>query len=55
MHLFFTTSLETLERVLRARAARLPPHDNKSCSIDEDWQAARFVYRKDDPRRATGS
>jgi hypothetical protein len=26
--------------------------DNKSCSIDEDWQALRFVYRlKDRPRR----
>jgi hypothetical protein len=25
--------------------------DNKSCSIDEDWQALRFVYRlKDRPR-----
>jgi hypothetical protein len=27
--------------------------DNKSCSIDEDWQALRFVYRlKDRPTRA---
>jgi hypothetical protein len=26
--------------------------DNKSCSIDEDWQALRFVYRlKDRPGR----
>jgi hypothetical protein len=26
--------------------------DNKSCSIDEDWQALRFVYRvKDRPTR----
>ena len=22
--------------------------DNKSCSIDQDWQALRFVYRLDD-------
>jgi hypothetical protein len=22
--------------------------DNKSCAIDEDWQAVRFVYRKAD-------
>jgi hypothetical protein len=27
--------------------------DNKSCSIDEDWQALRFVYRLTD--RASGS
>jgi hypothetical protein len=27
--------------------------DNKSCSIDDDWQALRFVYRKRDrPTRA---
>ncbi len=26
--------------------------DNKSCAIDDDWQAVRFVYRlKDRPRR----
>ena len=26
--------------------------DNKSCSIDEDWQALRFVYRlADRPKR----
>jgi hypothetical protein len=26
--------------------------DNKSCSIDADWQALRFVYRRGDrPRR----
>lgn len=26
--------------------------DNKSCSVDDDWQALRFVYRlKDRPRR----
>jgi hypothetical protein len=24
--------------------------DNKSCSIDEDWQALRFVYRRTDRR-----
>ena len=24
--------------------------DNKSCSIDEDWQALRFVYRLSDRR-----
>jgi hypothetical protein len=24
--------------------------DNKSCSIDESWQALRFVYRLDDRR-----
>jgi hypothetical protein len=22
--------------------------DNKSCAIDEDWQALRFVYRRED-------
>jgi hypothetical protein len=22
--------------------------DNKSCSVDDDWQAVRFVYRLDD-------
>jgi hypothetical protein len=22
--------------------------DNKSCTIDQDWQALRFVYRKKD-------
>jgi hypothetical protein len=22
--------------------------DNKSCAIDEDWQAVRFVYRRED-------
>lgn len=22
--------------------------DNKSCAIDDDWQALRFVYRKKD-------
>ena len=26
--------------------------DNKSCSIDDDWQAVRFVWRREDrPRR----
>jgi hypothetical protein len=25
--------------------------DNKSCSVDEDWQALRFVYRLADRRR----
>ena len=25
--------------------------DNKSCSVDEDWQALRFVYRLTDRRR----
>ena len=25
--------------------------DNKSCSVDEDWQALRFVYRVADRRR----
>jgi hypothetical protein len=26
--------------------------DNKSCSVDERWQALRFVYRREDrPRR----
>ena len=25
--------------------------DNKSCAIDEDWQAVRFVYRLADRRR----
>ena len=24
--------------------------DNKSCAIEEDWQALRFVYRKSDRR-----
>lgn len=24
--------------------------DNKSCTIDRDWQALRFVYRKQDRR-----
>jgi hypothetical protein len=24
--------------------------DNKSCSIDDDWQALRFVYRLEDRR-----
>jgi hypothetical protein len=29
--------------------------DNKSCAIDEDWQAVRFVYRlADRPPRARG-
>ncbi|MGH2723763.1 MAG: hypothetical protein ACRDI0_05775 [Actinomycetota bacterium] len=27
--------------------------DNKSCSIDDDWQALRFVYRVKD--RPTGA
>ena len=27
--------------------------DNKSCSIDQDWQALRFVHRLKDRRRAT--
>jgi hypothetical protein len=26
--------------------------DNKSCSIDEDWQALRFVIRREDRPRA---
>lgn len=26
--------------------------DNKSCSIDDDWQALRFVYRLEDRPRA---
>jgi hypothetical protein len=26
--------------------------DNKSCAIDEDWQAVRFVYRKADRPQA---
>mgnify|MGYP003292944291 CR=1 FL=1 len=25
--------------------------DNKSCAIDEDWQAVRFVYRREDRPR----
>jgi hypothetical protein len=25
--------------------------DNKSCSIDEDWTAVRFVYRREDRPR----
>jgi hypothetical protein len=25
--------------------------DNKSCSVDDDWQAVRFVYRLDDRPR----
>ena len=25
--------------------------DNKSCSVDEDWQALRFVYRRADRPR----
>ena len=25
--------------------------DNKSCAIDEDWQAVRFVYRLDDRKQ----
>jgi hypothetical protein len=32
--------------------------DNKSCAVDDDWQAVRFVYRRADrpPRRGrTGS
>jgi hypothetical protein len=30
--------------------------DNKSCSIDDDWQALRFVYRvKDRPGRASAA
>jgi hypothetical protein len=28
--------------------------DNKSCSIDEDWQALRFVYRLADRSRGSG-
>jgi hypothetical protein len=28
--------------------------DNKSCSIDEDWQALRFVRRRED-RRSSGN
>ena len=26
--------------------------DNKSCAIDESWQALRFVYRREDRPRA---
>lgn len=29
--------------------------DNKSCAIDEHWQALRFVYRVEDRPRATTS
>jgi hypothetical protein len=28
--------------------------DNKSCSIDDDWQALRFVYRLTDRSRGSG-
>ena len=29
--------------------------DNKSCAIDEDWTAVRFVYRLEDRPKAGGS
>lgn len=29
--------------------------DNKSCAIDERWQALRFVYRREDRPGVTGS
>jgi hypothetical protein len=42
-------TFETVQRV--GLAAGLV--DNKSCSIDDDWQALRFVYRvKDRPARS---
>jgi hypothetical protein len=52
---FFTTSRAELEARFGALKETLAPADglwiawpkkaSKSCAIDEDWQAVRFVYR----------